>query len=211
MSLAFALIQGLHAILAAALCISVEWRKPGLILLGFALLYLTMQESGIDLWLRTADPSLFKLLCVALEMLCAMAIFSLCKPSRHNKSFTEFHRLGLTGILMVFWVAHYLNFNYTMGYTPAFDVDTYNWITLLAGLATIPLLWPGAKDGVYAAKKFNLGEMLDNLVPLPGTYSVSDYAIRSGKHSQRDSVLRGPLASLPLAHGAHEIHRGEEQ
>lgn len=143
-------MQILHLAIFVAASISVEWRRPGLILSGFALLYLVL--TPFTEMLRGLNPLLFMLFYVSLDMLGAALVFELCRPTRQNSSFTRKTWLALSGVLIAFWVAHYLNFCYTMGYAVALSTPIYNWITLLlAGLQALIVL-PGAREGIYEAR-----------------------------------------------------------
>lgn len=151
-------MQYLQLALFATASISVEWRRPGLILSGFALLYLTMALplfGGVSFnWIiREADSPMFMLMWVLLDMAGAFLIFEYCRPSKQNTKFLNKHWLGLSGVLIAFWVAHYLNFCYTMGYAVASPTPIYNWIVVGLVLFTSIIALPGAKEGAYEIKE----------------------------------------------------------
>lgn len=153
-------MQYLHLAVFAVASISVEWRRPGLILAGFALLYLILTPFHAA-W-KVADPSMFMLMYVLLDMLGAFLIFEFCRPSKNHTSYRTKHWLGLSGILIAFWVSHYLNFCYTMGYSFGLAPPIYDWVLVGLALATIFVATPGAKEGIYEAL-----EMVKKKLALP--------------------------------------------
>lgn len=143
--------QVVHLIAFAFATFSVEWRKPGLIQLGFALFYLNM--GFVDEALIAADGAMHKLLFTYLDLLGAALIFTLCYPSGHNKVFRPFYWLGLTSVLILFQTAHYLNYRSAEGLIFGLHKMPYEFIVV--GLAVVQLLFniPGIKDGFRECKK----------------------------------------------------------
>lgn len=158
-------MQYLHLAVFAVASISVEWRRPGLILAGFALLYLILTPFNAA-W-KIADPSMFMLMYVMLDMLGAFLIFEFCRPAKNHTSYKTKQWLGLSGILIAFWVAHYLNFCYTMGYSFGLAPPIYDWVLVGLALATIFVATPGAKEGIYEAL-----EMVKKKLALPSDADI---------------------------------------
>lgn len=123
--------QAIHAGLFATVSVKAEWRRPGLILAGFALLYLYFGVASVNTDIMAYNEALHKTLFSFIDLVAATMIFTLCKPSNHNKSFKRFHWLGLTAVLGLFWVTHYLNFRYASNLPVSVDAETYEVLVLM--------------------------------------------------------------------------------
>jgi len=139
-----------HAILFAVVSVSAEWRRPGLIQLGFALLYLGLGFVNMDL--IAYDGALHKMLFLYLDFLGAALIFTLCYPGKDNRIFTPDRWLALTGVLIVFQVTQYLNYRHAEGLPVSVDATTYEVLVLVWAACQIFINTPGIRDGYRELK-----------------------------------------------------------
>lgn len=179
-------IQTIGFIISAVACISVEWRRPGFVMAGFALLCLMLEPYNDAM--RAAQPSLFMLMYAGLDMLAAAIVFDNCKPSRANKSYRRFHWLGISGLMLTASAASLLNFSYTMGYTIAFSASIYDRVSVTVATLLLVLVVFGSFGGVYEMVKEKLARAY-----LSGHRHRSQrLQQRSGIEGSGGSVLAGP-------------------
>lgn len=151
-------MQYIILIVAAVASISVEWRRPGLIVSGFALLSLTLARplfdgASINALFREADSGLFMLMWVMIDLLGALLIMDYCYPSKDNKSFRPRHWAGISGLMLLCSGASFMNFCYTMGYVLGLPTRAYDPITVIIAASLILIVFVGGTPGgVYALK-----------------------------------------------------------
>lgn len=201
---------------AVAASISKEWRRPGLVMLGFAALYSVMGRplfsgESIHSLFREYNSPMFMLMYVFLDMLAVMLIFEYCRPSKQNQSFTQKTWLALSGVLIAFWVAHYLNFCYTVGYAVALPTSIYNWVTIFLALTQLIIVFPGAKEGAYEAKEL-VNQKLAGVHYFGGGHtsalgSSSYRRSKRGKESGGSSGNPGGNSDILVDHSRH-VHTG---
>ncbi len=194
-------MQFVHLIAFALACLSPEWRRPGLILSGFALLYIGL--GPFNEMLRATSPSLLMLMYACLDMIGAAMILNYARPGKNNTSFLYAHWVGLSGILIAFWMAHYLNYCYTLGYAVSLSVSTYNLITVILALTQVLIMFPGVKEGVYEVRKLAFKKLASPGSVYNGPHKVLHDRRGSGKNAWHRGLVGRCFSSLLVDRGSH--------
>lgn len=121
----------------AVVSISAEWRKTGLILSGFALLYLSHAQFTAQM--DAFSPPYYVLVSVVLD-LAAMHLLI---------RFGSKGAVIQTWILGMFVTTHLFAYLYTVGLTSPIDPHQYVVITFALAILQMIAAWPGIKAGLY--------------------------------------------------------------
>lgn len=121
---------------------SVEWRRTGLILSGFALLYLGLNVAGAHELMNSLSPPLYALLYAGMDLAAArLLILYGDKGSRPQAA-----------ILCAFVCAHIMAWLYATGLPGPLDPHRYVVLTMSLAVLQIMFAIPGIRDAFYEVR-----------------------------------------------------------
>lgn len=140
----------------ATLSVSVEWRRTGLILSGFALLYLGMNEFGVHWLLEGFSPPYYAVLYAGLDLLAVRLLFAYGSKGARVQAL----------ILCAFVSTHLLQYLYTIDLPTLLDPHQYIVVTFTLAILQMIVALPGVKDGVYDLLDM-VQKVLEDFNPVP--------------------------------------------
>lgn len=148
------LLQGLLLLTFATVSVSVERRRTGLIMSGFALLYLGQMK--FTTLMDDFSPPLYALWSVAIDLLAIRLLLAFGSKGAKPQAF----------ILCAFVTTHFMAYLYTVGLPSIIDEHQYIVVTFTLAILHIVVASPGAWD-VICDTLDKVQEILENYRPVP--------------------------------------------